>query len=88
MLLTKIKQVFDKCGKREITKRGRFDPKPKFREAFGDIVIGVLGYPNVGKSSIINALAHMFTSQLVPSFLAKNNICQEIKKIHHEICRS
>ncbi len=57
-LLYKIKKEFKKHGKREIYERGPFDPKPIYREAKGDIVVGVLGYPNVGKSSIINALAH------------------------------
>lgn len=58
ILISKIKQVFRKYGKREIYERGRFDPKPKYKEIRGDIVVGVLGYPNVGKSSIINMLAH------------------------------
>lgn len=58
MLFSKIKQVFAKHGKREVVERGRFDPKPKYREVKGEIVVGVLGYPNVGKSSIINQLAH------------------------------
>jgi len=58
ILLYAIKKNFKKYGKREIIPRGRFDPKPKYREAHGDIVVGVLGYPNVGKSSVINALAH------------------------------
>ena len=53
-----IKKTFKKYGKREIFERGKFDPKPKYREAMGKIVVGILGYPNVGKSSIINALAH------------------------------
>jgi len=58
ILLQAIKKKFKRYGKREIPERNKFDPKPKYREAKGDIVIGVLGYPNVGKSSIINALAH------------------------------
>lgn len=58
ILLTAIKKVFKKHGKREKPERGKFDPKPQFREAEANIVVGVLGYPNVGKSSIINVLAH------------------------------
>lgn len=58
VLLYAIKKVFNKYGKREIVERKVGDPKPKFREAKAEIVVGVLGYPNVGKSSIINALAH------------------------------
>jgi ribosome biogenesis GTPase A len=58
ILLYKIKKVFKKYGKREVEVRGKFAPKPKYREAVADIVVGVLGYPNVGKSSIINFLAH------------------------------
>ena len=58
MLLTRIKKVFAKYGKRKKIERGKFDPKQKYREAIGEIVVGVLGYPNVGKSAIINQLAH------------------------------
>ena len=58
ILLAKIKQVFRKHGKREIFERGPFDPKPEYREARADLVVGVLGYPNVGKSSVINRLCH------------------------------
>jgi len=58
ILLYAIKKVFGKYGKREFVKIGKYEPKPKYREAKADIVVGVLGYPNVGKSSIINALAH------------------------------
>ena len=58
ILYTVIRKVFRKYGKREVTERGRFDPKPKYKEAVGKIVVGVLGYPNVGKSSIINLLSH------------------------------
>tara|TARA_Y100000310_G_scaffold162257_1_gene162264 strand:+ start:16345 stop:17202 length:858 start_codon:yes stop_codon:yes gene_type:complete len=57
-LLYAIKKAFKKYGKREIEERDKFSPKPKFREARAEIVVGILGYPNVGKSSIINALAH------------------------------
>jgi ribosome biogenesis GTPase A len=54
ILLYTIKKVFKKYGKRE------FDPdeKLKHREARADIVVGVLGYPNVGKSSVINRLSY------------------------------
>jgi len=58
MLLARIKQVFSKHGKRKKVERGKFAPKQKYREAIGEMVVGVLGYPNVGKSSIINQLAH------------------------------
>lgn len=57
-MISKIKQVFEIHGKREFEKRFADKPTPEYREAKGDIVVGVLGYPNVGKSSIINALAH------------------------------
>lgn len=57
ILTSKIKQVFEKYGKRDwrdkVTK-----PTSEYREAKGEIIVGVLGYPNVGKSSIINMLAH------------------------------
>lgn len=58
ILFHAIKKNFKKYGKREVTVRKFGDPKLKYREAKGEIVVGVLGYPNVGKSSIINALAH------------------------------
>jgi ribosome biogenesis GTPase A len=58
ILLYTIKKMFKKFGKREMPIRTKFTPKPKYREAMADIVVGVLGYPNVGKSSIINVLAH------------------------------
>ena len=53
-----IKKTFKEYGKRYVPVRGRFDPKPLYREARADIVVGLLGYPNVGKSSIINLLSH------------------------------
>jgi len=58
ILLSLIKKIFKRFGKREVIVRGKGEPKPLYREAHGDIVVGVLGYPNTGKSSIINALAH------------------------------
>jgi len=58
VLLYAIKKIFKKHGKREATVRVFGDPKLKTREAKAEIVVGILGYPNVGKSSIINAMAH------------------------------
>lgn len=58
VLLYMIKKVFKEYGKRERPSRKIGDPRLTHREAKADIVVGVLGYPNVGKSSIINALAH------------------------------
>ncbi len=55
-LLMKIKQVFAKYGKRDAYAKNPILEKP-YREAKGDIIVGVVGYPNVGKSSVINALA-------------------------------
>lgn len=58
ILTSKIKQVFEKYGKRDMRKKFIGKPSAEYREARGEIVVGVLGYPNVGKSSIINTLAH------------------------------
>lgn len=58
ILLYAIKKVFKEHGKRKIPERNKFSAKLKHREAKADIVVGVLGYPNVGKSSIINLLCH------------------------------
>lgn len=55
-MLSKIRQVFAKNGKRTGYRDNPILEKP-YREARGDIIVGVLGYPNVGKSSVINALA-------------------------------
>jgi hypothetical protein len=60
ILLYAIKKVFKKYGKSEKV----FEEKPRYREARADIVVGVVGYPNVGKSSIINALAHKKKSKV------------------------
>ena len=58
ILLYAIKKVFKKYGKREILENKIKGRKISYREAKAEIVVGVLGYPNVGKSSVINALAH------------------------------
>jgi ribosome biogenesis GTPase A len=55
-LLGRIRKVFEKYGKRKEFFKSPILAKP-YREAKADVVIGVVGYPNVGKSSIINALA-------------------------------
>jgi len=55
-LIAKIRQVFNKYGKIQDSFAKPVIKKP-YREAKGDIIVGVVGYPNVGKSSIINALA-------------------------------
>lgn len=50
-----IKDVFKKYGRAEVEfTKG----KPRFKKAIGELVVGVVGYPNVGKSRIINSLAH------------------------------
>jgi len=58
ILMSKIKQLFEKRGKRPVDYKLMKRPTPEYREAKADIVVGILGYPNVGKSSIINLLAH------------------------------
>jgi len=50
ILLSKIRQVFSKYGKTQIIDENH-------RAAKADIVVGVVGYPNVGKSSVINGLS-------------------------------
>ncbi|MEK6914239.1 MAG: GTPase [Nanoarchaeota archaeon] len=57
VILYAIKKIFKIYGKREKVIHLE-NKKFKIREAKADIVVGILGYPNVGKSSIINALAH------------------------------
>ncbi len=52
ILLYVIKKIFREFGKREPSL------DKEHRAAKGDIIVGVIGYPNVGKSSIINALSH------------------------------
>lgn len=55
-LLVKIRQIFKKHGKRSGFFVSPILERP-YREAKGDIIVGVVGYPNVGKSSVINALS-------------------------------
>lgn len=86
ILLYTIKKVFKKYGKREVEVRDKFAPKPKYREAMANIVVGVLGYPNVGKSSIINMLAHKKKAKVSKKSGTTHgihwiNINQEIKLI-------
>ncbi|MBU1136102.1 MAG: GTPase [Nanoarchaeota archaeon] len=54
-LMIKIRKVFNMFGKREKIEDSK--KSGVHREAEGKIVVGVVGYPNVGKSSIINALS-------------------------------
>jgi len=58
-LLVRIKRIFSIHGKRPETLKEKYAPKKevKHREAKADIVVGVIGYPNVGKSTVINALS-------------------------------
>jgi len=58
-LLAQIKKIFAKHGKPEQAKFNKFTPKVvrKHRVTKGDIIVSVLGYPNVGKSSLINSMA-------------------------------
>ncbi len=58
LLLYIIRKVFRKHGKATVPERMKGEPKTTHRIAKADIVISILGYPNVGKSSLINALAH------------------------------
>ncbi len=55
ILIQAIKKVFHKYGKHE---KIIYTTKEKPREPIGHIIVGVLGYPNVGKSSIINRLCY------------------------------
>lgn len=57
-LLAQIKKLFNEEGKAEKERFGQYTPKKirKHRVTKADIVVGVFGYPNVGKSSIINSL--------------------------------
>lgn len=57
ILFNAIKKAFKKHGKRE-KHHLLGGEKLDHREAKGRIVVGVVGYPNVGKSSIINILSN------------------------------
>jgi len=50
ILLSSIKKIFKRHGKSE-------EINPLKRKTKAEIVVGVLGYPNVGKSSVINLLS-------------------------------
>ena len=58
LLLYLIRKVFKIHGKMEVPERKKGEPRTTHRVAKADIVVGILGYPNVGKSSLINALCH------------------------------
>jgi len=58
ILLYTIRKEFKKYGKRVLPTDDGGAEGYKFRLPNAEIVVGVLGYPNVGKSSIINGLAH------------------------------
>lgn len=58
ILLYTIRKEFKKNGKRVLPTDTGTAEGYKFRLPSAEIVVGVLGYPNVGKSSIINGLAH------------------------------
>lgn len=55
-LLAKIRQVFAKFGKRPNYDENKPLMEKPYREAKGEVIIGVVGYPNVGKSSVINSV--------------------------------
>ena len=58
ILIYTIRKEFKKYGKRILPTDDGTTEGYKFRIPNADIVVGVLGYPNVGKSSVINGLAH------------------------------
>jgi ribosome biogenesis GTPase A len=67
-LLAKIEKVFEEHGKHEKPIFNKFTPKQSrgHREAKADIIVGVVGYPNVGKSSLINALSFKKKAKVTP----------------------
>jgi len=76
ILLSKIRQEFKKRGKLQIIDENH-------RAAKADIVVGVLGYPNVGKSSVINGLA--FSKKAIVSKRAGTTHGPHWIKINEEI---
>jgi ribosome biogenesis GTPase A len=58
IIYSTIRKVFNKFGKSEKEIKSEDAPKPKYKSARGKIIVGVVGYPNVGKSSLINLLSH------------------------------
>jgi len=58
ILLFEIRKMFKENGKAKLPTETGTSEGYQYRMPIADIVVGVLGYPNVGKSSIINGLAH------------------------------
>jgi len=78
-LLGLVKQMFEKEGKRGGEYREPYDkytPKAqrKHREAKGEIIIGVFGYPNVGKSSIMEGICYAHYEKIVRKTANTNKI--------------